>query len=207
MKNASCLPVAAIILAAGGATRMGRLKQLLPYGGRTLVQRAIQQAIEAGLSPVIVVVGAEAQAVQASIAAQRVEIVQNDAWQSGMGSSIVAGIQRLRETGSDSAAVLILLADQPLVTANHIAAMRELLHTNKAPIIAAQYDGILGVPALFKREMFPVLAGLQPEGGAGHLLRHSKFEVTAYPLPDAAVDIDTPEDFAALEIRSAATAS
>lgn len=191
--------MAAVILAAGAATRMGKLKQLLPYRGRTLVEHSIQQAVEGGFHPIIVVVGAEADAVRSTIAVQPVDIVHNRQWQSGMGSSIAAGIRQLQESGAESAAVAILLGDQPLVTAEHLAAMRTLLHTRENPVVAAQYEGTIGVPALFKRELFSMLASLPPDAGARHLLRSSTHGITEFPLPEAAVDIDTPTDFAALE--------
>ncbi len=196
--GSGCLPVAAIILAAGTAKRMGQLKQLLPYKGRALVNHAIQQALEAGFNPVIVVVGAEADTVRKTIASQPIEIVQNDQWPSGMGSSIVAGVRRLQEMGADSAAVAMLVADQPLVTSGHLAAMRRLLHTGGSPIVAAQYNGIAGVPALFKRELFGALASLAPRTGARELLRNSGVEMTEFALPEAAIDLDTPQDFEAL---------
>ncbi|MBV9155112.1 MAG: nucleotidyltransferase family protein, partial [Acidobacteriaceae bacterium] len=148
---------------------MGSLKQLLSFRGRTLLEHAVQQTLAAGFHPVIVVVGAEAPAIRNAIAAQPVEIVQNDEWRSGMGSSIAAGIRKLREMDTDSAAVAILAADQPLITADHLAVMRKLLHTAGPPIIAAQYNGIAGIPALFKRELFATLAGLAPETGARDL--------------------------------------
>lgn len=195
----SHLPVAAVILAAGAGIRMGKLKQLLPYRGRTLLEHSIQQAIEAGFHPTLVVVGAEADAVRCAIAAQPVEIVQNQQWQSGMGSSISAGIRQLQQTGAESAAVAILLSDQPLVTAEHLRAMRTLLHTRGNPVVAAHYGQTIGVPALFKRELFSMLASLPAEAGARHFLRESALAVTEFPLPEAAIDIDTPADFAALE--------
>jgi molybdenum cofactor cytidylyltransferase len=194
-----CLPVAAIILAAGAATRMGRLKQLLRYQEQTLIERSVQQAMGAGFGPVIVVVGAEADAVQASVAARRVEIVHNAAWQTGMGSSIAAGMRRLREMETDSAAVAILLVDQPLVTAGHLDRMRQVFSSGNAPVVAAQYNNVLGVPALFKRELFSALAALPAEAGARQLLREPDISVTPFPLPEAGIDIDTPEDFAALQ--------
>ncbi len=145
------------------------------------------------------VVGAEAEAVRASIAAQAVEVVQNQNWESGMGSSVSAGVRQLQQSGADSAAVAILLPDQPLVTTDHLVRMRRLLHTEQAQIIAARYSCTLGVPAFFKRSLFSALASLPPQAGARHLLRDSGALVTEFPLPEAATDIDTPEDFAALE--------
>src|SRR3954454_8502794 len=100
-----CLPVAAIVLAAGAATRMGQLKQLLPYRGRTLIQHAVYQALLARFDPVLVVVGAESAAVRSSVASQKSVIVENTYWQSGMGSSISAGVQWLQREGTEAAAI------------------------------------------------------------------------------------------------------
>lgn len=191
--------IAAIVLAAGAATRMGRLKQLLPYHGRTFVEHSIQQAVEAGFQPVVVVVGAEPEAVIAAIGAEPVEIALNEAWESGMGSSIAVGTRHLE--GSDSQAVAILLADQPLVTSHHLVSMASLLDVPNVQIVAAEYNRTLGVPALFKRETFPLLATLPPQTGARHLLRESRPEIRAFPLPEAALDIDTPDDFEKLELE------
>lgn len=196
---ASCLPVAAMILAAGAATRMGTLKQLLPYRGRTLVQHAAEQAVQAEFDPILVVVGAEADSVRSALAAQKTTIVNNPDWQSGMGSSVSAGVRRLQEDETESAAVAILLADQPLVTAAHLKEMRDRLHRTGAAAIAAEYGGILGVPALFKRHLFGALAQLRQDAGARHLLRQPGITVDPFPLPEASVDIDTPGDFANLE--------
>ncbi len=192
--SSACLPVAAVVLAAGAATRMGKLKQLLFYGGRTFVQHAISQALGAGFDPVIVVVGAEAKAVQAAIAKERVHIVHNEYWRSGMGSSISAGVKRIQREGFESAAIAITLADQPLVTAEHLRAMRREVHLSGAAIIAAQYNGTLGVPAIFSRRMFGALLELPPDAGARQLLRQPSLPVKAFPLPEAAMDVDTPDD-------------
>jgi molybdenum cofactor cytidylyltransferase len=191
--------VAALVLGAGSATRMGRLKQLLPYAGRTLVAYSIGQAIEAGFHPVVVVVGAEAAAVREAVAALPVEIVENDSWQSGMGSSITAGMRHL-ETRNPWA-IAFLLADQPLVTSHHLREMASLAQNPSANAVAAEYNGRLGVPALFKRQIFSALESLAPETGARHLLRSLRSEIAAYPLPEAAIDIDTPDDFEALRTR------
>ncbi len=191
-------PAAAVILAAGAATRMGRLKQLLPFGGRTLLEHSIEQALQAGFDPVVVVIGAEADVVRAAIAAQPVDLVWNEGWETGMGSSIAAGMTRLLQISADSGAVAILLADQPLVNASHLIAMRSLLHLSNSEAVAAQYGGTLGVPAVFARRLFPLLESLPPDAGARRLLRDENLDVAAFPLAEAATDIDTPEDFAAL---------
>ena len=186
---------AAIILSAGAATRMGQLKQLLVYRGRTLLQHSIDQAVGAGFEPIIVVAGSGFQMLHDSIAGQPVEMVQNENWQSGMGSSIIAGMQALLEQDEVPFAVAILVADQPLIEAKHLAAMRQLLFSTETSIVAAQYSGTIGVPAMFKHELFHALISLPSEAGARNLLRASDAKVSPFPLAEAAIDIDTPEDF------------
>lgn len=196
---AACLPVAAVILAAGAATRMGKLKQLLPYRGRTLIQNAVDQALQADFDPVLVVVGAESAAVRSAVASQKVVMVENSYWQSGMGSSVSAGVHWLRNEKTEAAAVGILLADQPLVNAGHLKEMRTRLHQVPADAIAAEYSGTLGVPALFKRNLFTALSELPASAGARHLLRQPGVTVEPFFLPEAAFDIDTPADYESLE--------
>lgn len=185
----------AIILAAGGARRMGQLKQLLAYRGRTLLQHSIDQAVGAGFEPIVVVLGSSSEMLRELVAGRAVKIALNEAWQTGMGSSVTTGMQALLKNGAVPGAVAILVADQPLVEAKHLAAMRQSLFAANTSIVAAQYSDTIGVPALFKQELFHVLSSLPPEAGARGLLRNSSASVTAFPLPEAEVDIDTPEDF------------
>lgn len=189
---------AAIILAAGAATRMGETKQLLPFGHTTLIQHAIEQAVGAGFDSVAVVVGAHAPEVIDAISDLSVDVVRNEAWETGMGSSVVAGLRHILASGSNPDYVAILLADQPLVRAGDLAAMRRLADQSQSPIIAARYGGTLGVPAFFHRALFPQLEALAPTTGARHLLKLPGQIVAVFDLPEAAVDIDTPEDFRAL---------
>jgi molybdenum cofactor cytidylyltransferase len=191
-------PTGAIVLAAGAALRMGQLKQLLPFGNTTLLGHAIQHAQQAAFERLVVVLGAEAGRVHEAIRPLSVDTVVNENWQAGMGSSITTGLHHLETTGDPLSAVAILLADQPHVGAEHLLALRELLENTGLSVAAAEYGGKPGVPALFRREKFSLLSALPPEAGARHLLRHSDLPMARYPLPEAAADIDTPSDFAAL---------
>jgi molybdenum cofactor cytidylyltransferase len=177
---------------------MGSLKQLLPFGGGTLLSNAIRQAQSAGFEPIAVVVGAEAGRVAESIAHESLEIIENPDWKLGMGSSIRAGLKRIRQWRPLPGAIAILLADQPFVESRHLRAMRELQAQSSAHIVAAEYGGGYGVPALFVSDLFARLEALPPDAGAKSLLREGELLVLAYPLPEAAIDIDTPGDLAAL---------
>ncbi len=177
---------------------MGTLKQLLPFGNGTLLGHAIDVAGEAGFAPIIVVVGADAEAVQSSIASKPVEIVQNPAWKIGMGSSIHAGVRRFQELGLDSAAIAILVGDQPLVTPAHLKDMRKLLNASGASVVAAEYGGTLGVPALFRRNLISRLLSIPAPAGAKSVLTDPSLKIASFPLPEAAVDVDTPQEFASL---------
>ena len=176
---------------------MGSLKQLLTVDKKTLVEHAVAEALDAGFEPILVVVGSESDSVRSTLATQPLAIVENPDWQSGMGSSIAAGVRYLQSLDTDSAAVAILLADQPLVKASHLRAMRDLFSHADAGILAAHYSDKLGVPAIFRRSLFTTLTALDSACGARSLLRDPARQVTAFDLPEAAVDIDTPEDFAA----------
>lgn len=187
----------AVILAAGASTRMGRVKQLLTFGAETLLSRAISQARKAQFARIIVVLGAHSEQI-APVVDGQAEPVFNPHWETGMGSSIHAGLAYVRETGPEPDAMAILLVDQPHVTAYHLLAMRRVFRETQAAIVAARYDGRLGVPALFRRDVFPLLASLPPSSGARQLLRYSGIAVEPFPLPEAAIDLDTPADLAAL---------
>jgi len=170
---------------------MGSVKQLLVFRGRTFVEGAILQAQEAGFAPVVVVLGARADEVRQAVQRTTAEWVVNQNWASGMGSSIKAGLDRIPP---DVDGVAVLLADQPFVTAEHL---RQMAREFRSPILAARYAGTLGVPALFRREVFARLRELPDEAGARALLRGGA-DVEPFDLPEAATDIDTPDDFAAL---------
>lgn len=193
------LSVGCVILAAGSGSRMGALKQLLPYGGGTMLWRAVDTAIEAAFGPVIVVVGAEAATVRDALAHKDVLVAENPEWESGMGSSITAGLRALSALDEPIDALAILLADQPKITARQLSAMRTLLQRSSSDAVAAEYANTVGVPAVFRASCLEQLRNLAPQAGAKGLLTDGRLRVERFPLPEAAVDIDTPEDLAAVD--------
>jgi molybdenum cofactor cytidylyltransferase len=181
------------VLAAGGSTRFGSPKQLLIQEGEPLVRRAAKAALEAGATPVMVVLGADAPSVAAELSGLRhVRTVINPHWETGLASSLATGLRALMEiAGCD--AVLVTLADQPNVDA---AALKKLIAAfdGEHRIVASAYSGIIGVPAIFGCEHVADLMRLEGDSGAGKWLRSQPDKVTTVALPEAEADIDTVED-------------
>jgi molybdenum cofactor cytidylyltransferase len=194
--------VGAILLAAGGSTRLGRPKQLLMYRGRTLLRHAVEQALASRARPLVVVLGADEVRCQQELsgfAATEVVIARNPDWAVGMGSSIATGVTTLIARAPDVWAAIIVLCDQPLVTADVLDTL--IARHTDAPdaTVAAHYAGEPGVPALFPRARFDELARLDGASGAKRLLRASGgTPLITVPCPEAAIDVDTLADYEAL---------
>lgn len=184
-----------ILLAAGGSARMGRPKQLLPVAGRTLLRRAAEAALASAAWPVVVVLGAQAEALRPELAALPVQIALNPDWEEGMASSIRAGVTALRNFSRALDAALIALCDQPHFSSQTIARLVDARRDSGRPIAAAADAGRLSAPALFDRRYFDELLALQGAAGARGLLARHADEVRAVALPELALDLDTPEDY------------
>jgi CTP:molybdopterin cytidylyltransferase MocA len=190
--------VAAVVLAAGASSRLGTQKQLIDFRGEPLVRRAARAAAEAGASPVVVVLGAEAANIAPALAGlEHVSAVVNEQWESGLASSVATGVREVQRLCPRCDAVLITTADQPLVGR---VALRALLDACEGDVrlVAAEYSGTIGVPAVIGGEYFDAMLALEGDAGAGQWLRERVLEVRCVPLPEAAVDIDTAEDRAML---------
>lgn len=191
------MSVAAIILAAGGSSRLGRPKQLLPYKGTTLLHHAVENALGSRCRPIVVVLGANAGECRASIADLPADIAMNENWQAGMGSSIAAGIAAITSMLEAPDAAILMLCDQPSLSPAHLELLADAFESG-AGIAASEYGGSLGVPALFSRSFFSELAALDPSQGAKPLIAKYADRVAAIPFPAGDVDIDTPADYEAL---------
>ena len=188
-------PVAGIILAAGGASRYGSLKQLLEWQGQPLVRHAAMTALQAGLSPVVVVTGAGAEQVAQALAGLPVRLIHNPDWQAGQSSSLQAGLRGLPPTCGGA---LFLLADQPRVPATLIRALVSAHSQSLAPIVAPLVDGQRSNPVLFDRCTFEALGQIRGDQGGRQLF--SRYAVQYVPWHDREVllDVDVPEDYARL---------
>ena len=179
----------AVILAAGKASRFGAPKQLLEFRGETLVDRACRTALEAGCDPVVRVLGAHAEAIQALPCPGGVATLVHDGWEEGMGSSLSAGVRRLLELQPSLDALFILLADQPLATSGLLETLRDSL--GSMSIVWCENGASKGPPAIFAGKHFAELASLQGDRGAKTVI--ARHEAVSIDFPDAAWDIDSPE--------------
>jgi len=179
-----------VILAAGESSRLGRPKQLLEDKGELLLRKVIRQA-ESTKLPVITVLGAYYEIIKAKIYTQT---VFNSEWKLGMGTSVKAGLNYISSQFSDLEAVLFLVADQPLLSSTILHALvTEFRNGNQ--LVACNYNGINGVPALFGKQYFTELLGLPDNSGAQLLLRKYSDECVLVKFEEGMLDIDTEKDW------------
>lgn len=186
------MKTAIVILAAGKSSRMGRAKQLLAIGNKTLLVLAVESAMQSKADKTYCVLGAHFEAIQKSIEHYSVEIIMNANYHLGLSSSIIAGLKHLEDQHYDS--ILIMLADQPKVDANYLNQLIEESIKQPSKIIASSYSGLSGVPAVFPKIYYNELLNLKGDKGAKVFLNSSKTEVIqidSIPL----IDIDTADDY------------
>lgn len=197
------MPVAAIVLAAGASRRLGQPKQLLMLGMETLLERAIRMAAESGATPVFVILGAYSEQIRAAVPLNQlpqVIPVLNSAWEQGMASSIHTALGALDDRAPQASGALILSCDQPRLTAAHLRALLQAFAAQPEPtIVASAYAGVLGIPAVFPREVFADLRVLRGDKGARALLVQPPCPLIQLPFAGGEVDIDEPADLARLE--------
>ena len=191
-------PTAGIVLAAGMSTRYGGgAKQALPWGDATMAAHCARTALEAGLDPVIVVLGFEAAKVEPSLAGLPVRIVFNAEFRQGQSTSVRRGLEALPDR---TGAAVFILADQPLVKP---AVMRDLVEAHRrtfASACAPAFEGRRGNPVLFDKALFRELRKLSGDAGGRSLLDKCSGLVVTIPAgPEIAADIDTPEDYERLK--------
>ncbi len=182
--------LAALVLAAGAGRRFGGPKQLAELDGDTLLQRVLRNAAVVADAGTWVVLGARAAEIAPLLAGQAVQPLVNADWAEGIGASIRHGITAI--TGQADA-VLILLADQPAVTADDLQRLATAWRAMPQQPAAAGLDGRPVVPAIFPASHFPALAQLQGDQGARGLLQAAP-GLSLVPMPAAGLDVDHPED-------------
>lgn len=185
----------AIILAAGSSSRMGSSKQMLAVNGQALLSRTVGTVIAGGISDVVVVLGANESTHRQVLQGYSVNIVVNERWERGMGSSIKAGLNHLGTTVPDLQAVFIFVCDQPLLTPDVISAMTSKFDEAGKLIVASGYSEAAGVPVLFDRSYFDRLLQLPDDQGAKKIILENPDNVVIVPFPGGETDLDTREDY------------
>jgi len=183
-----------ILLAAGASRRMGRPKQLLPVAGQPLLRQVAERLLVAPVAPVVVVLGANADAIAPCLDGLALTTVVNERWDDGMGSSLGAGLQALLRRTPPVDAVIVALADQPQSSAEHLAALLQARTETGRSIVATTSAGVPQPPALFTAEWFPRLLALKGDAGARRLLQENAGRMATVARA-AIADLDTPADY------------
>ena len=186
----------AVVLAAGAASRFGSSKQLASLGGETLVHRAARLARQRCGDRTLLVVGHDAAAVAASGGGQCRFLAHNERYRDGLSSSLALAVRILRHAAD---AILLVLADQPRITPEHLGKLVERWSGAADQIVASAYADTIGAPALLPAATFDKILGLSGDVGARALFDDGGFDITSVRSDAAAADVDTPEDLAALD--------
>ncbi|MHB8999704.1 MAG: nucleotidyltransferase family protein [Thermoanaerobaculia bacterium] len=176
------------ILAGGGSRRMGRPKLALPYRGKHLLVCVADTALAAGIGPVVVILGGDAEVYVPLLAGLQVRVVMNESWRDGMASSLRAAVTAAREAGAMR--LLLMLADQPGVTSSHLQALAR----EESAVAATGYDFGAGPPAMFAEELWDALEALRGDEGARSVLR-ALTGVGVVPASWPPEDVDAPDDY------------
>ncbi len=187
-----------LVLAAGASTRLGQPKQMVLLGGQPALHLTVSNVVAVAGHAVSVVIGAHARTLTHLLAHSPASVIVNRHWQEGMGSSIRFGMSVLPPACN---AVMIVLGDQVAVTAEDLRRLSNAWKGQEETIAAAAYQGHVGVPAIFPRLCFPELSALKGDSGARALLERHNYRLVRVPMPNAGVDLDTPEDLAVLTQR------
>lgn len=189
--------IAIVLLAAGSSSRMGKIiKQLLPWGSITLIEHMIGVAMASKAYELVVVLGANARQINDLISpASKCRIIENTEWEEGLSTSILHGVEYVRDTLPASDGVLIMLCDQPLLKSSYLDLMIDSFLNGDKNIVASNYGAKPGVPALFGKEYFPALCRKEITGGAQGLLAKNAADVIMLDPGLQVRDMDIPEEY------------
>lgn len=186
-------PVAGIVLAAGTSSRMGQNKLLFELDGETLLRRVVSRAAAAGLDPVVVVLGYEADRALGELSGLACEPVVNPDYARGINTSLRTGIA---EVPARAVAAVVILADMPFVTHRMIATLVERYRESNAPLVISDYAGVNAPPMLYDRSLFAELQAMEGEGcGKQVVKRHRSEALKVVWPPSALADLDVPDDY------------
>ncbi len=181
---------AVIVLAAGASRRLGMAKQLVSFDGESLINHTLRLALETQPMQTVLALGHDADAIYSTIRYPLVERVDSVDWERGMSASLKTGIQHV-SLGCDGA--LILLCDQPALSASHLNALLNAWHQQPDHAVASAYADTVGVPALLPRDWFKKILSIKGDQGARELLRNDA-NVIRVQSPELVHDVDFTQD-------------
>lgn len=187
--------ITAIVLAAGPSSRLGQSKQLLQVEGEPLLRRIARTAAESNADRTVVVLGDNEREHGRVIRDLPLYISIHSGWERGMGSSLKAGMDFIQSFLADTTTVIVLVCDQPLLTADHLNNLIDKYRNTGAAVVASQYSGILGVPVLFDSSLFSEIRGIDDQHGARQIIEKNRTAAQPVEFPGGDLDIDTPEDY------------
>lgn len=189
--DATYIPIASVILAAGDSSRLGQSKVLFRWKGESLIHRSVRIALEAGLWPVIVVAGSDVEQISAEVSTTGAYVIHNKDWKMGQSTSVKTGLKFVPQ---QSGAVIFQVVDQPGLTKDLIWALKELYYQTRGKIIQPQAAGSRTNPVLFDRSTFIDLMEISGDQG-GRSIFH-KYSISYLPWHDPGIllDLDNPED-------------
>ena len=190
-ETSSDLQLFALVLAAGTASRFGASKQCQVFRGEPLVRRAVRLAEASCGRNSILITGSEWRRVADAGKPLAGFFVLNDQFEQGLASSIACGV---RAVSTVADAVLLLLADQPLISTAHLTELISRWSAAPRQILATAYAGAVGPPVIFPQSYFAELMVLQGDQGARAVLEKNAAALETIHFEDAAIDIDTPAD-------------
>jgi len=187
--------IAAIVLAAGSSTRMGRPKMILPWGKTTVIGQVLDVLIEAGLDEILVVTGGSHQEVEKKISERSVQTVFNPVYAAGeMLSTLQCGLSALRD---NIQAALIVLGDQPQIEAEVVRSVIAAWRTNPSNLVVPSFQMRRGHPWLVSRPLWRAILDLRPSDTPRDFLNSHAGEILYVPVETGSIlqDLDTPEDY------------
>jgi len=199
MQDSASSGLHAAILAAGPSTRFGSPKQLVRIGGTPVLHRAVANATFLAGHSVTVVLGAHAREIAPALRQTAASIVLNRDWEEGLASTIRVAV---RTAPPRCAGLLLVLADQVAVTADDLKRLFAAWRRHPILIAAALHGGAPGLPAIFPRWSFTDLLDLRGDRDPRLVLRRNVDQLVRVPMPNASVELDTPEDLLLLERQS-----
>lgn len=190
----------AVVLAAGRGSRFGGGKMLAPVDGRPMLQHVLDLAAEASLSPIVVVLGEDADAIEAIVGWRGETRVRNPAPEEGLSSSLAIGISALPPADAlpPVERALVLLGDQPFLGLEQVRALLTATVDPSRPIVVPRYAGQPGNPVLVERAAWPLATGLTGDRGMSQLFGARPGLVRYVDVPGSNPDVDTRADLGAV---------